>query len=241
MGIMDLQLFKSLVDELEGKVEAISLASRGEPTINKMLPEMLNYLEGKFLAVKVNTNASLLDETISRAILDADIQTLVFSADAAVEPLYSQLRVGGSLDKITQNIERFHKLKNKHYSDSRLITRVSGVYYQDEQKIEDMEAYWKDLVDQVAFVDYNPWENVYDADKKGITQPCSDLWRRMFIWWDGKVAPCDVDYLTKLSNETVLDKSISKIWNGEMYQELRSNHLSGRRGGIEPCSRCVVV
>ena len=87
MGIMDLQLFKSLVDELEGKVEAISLASRGEPTINKMLPEMLNYLDGKFLAVKVNTNASLLDETISRAILDADIQTLVFSADAAVEPL----------------------------------------------------------------------------------------------------------------------------------------------------------
>ena len=35
MGIMDIALFKTLVDELEGKVEAISLASRGETTINK--------------------------------------------------------------------------------------------------------------------------------------------------------------------------------------------------------------
>ena len=241
MGIMDLQLFKSLVDELEGKVEAISLASRGEPTINKMLPEMLNYLEGKFLAIKVNTNASLLDETISRAILDADIQTLVFSADAAVEPLYSQLRVGGSLDKITQNIERFHKLKNKHYSDSRLITRVSGVYYQDEQKIEDMEAYWKDLVDQVAFVDYNPWENVYDADVNGIIKPCSDLWRRLFVWWDGRVNPCDVDYLSTLSDERFPDRSITEIWRGETFESLRKNHLKSKRQGLKPCAGCALV
>ena len=241
MGIMDLQLFKSLVDELEGKVEAISLASRGEPTINKMLPEMLNYLDGKFLAVKVNTNASLLDETISRAILDADIQTLVFSADAAVEPLYSQLRVGGSLDKITQNIERFHKLKHKHYSDSRLITRVSGVYYQDEQKIEDMDAYWKDIVDQVAFVDYNPWENVYDADVNEVIQPCSDLWRRLFVWWDGRVNPCDVDYLSTLSDERFPDRSITEIWRGETFESLRKNHLKSKRQGLKPCAGCALV
>lgn len=241
MGIMDLQLFKLLVDELEGKVEAISLASRGEPTINKILPEMLSYMQGKFLAIKLNTNASFLDDSMSRAILDADIQTLVFSIDAAEEPLYSALRVGGSLDKIVKNVERFHELKNKHYSDSRLITRVSGVYYQDEQKIEDMEAYWKDLVDQVVFVDYNPWGNVYDADVNGVIQPCSDLWRRLFVWWDGRVNPCDVDYLSTLSDERFPDWSITEIWRGETFESLRKNHLKSKRQGLKPCAGCALV
>ncbi len=241
MGMMSLNLFKKIIDQLEGKVEGVTLASRGEPTVNKQLPEFLDYMSGKFLASKINTNAYLLDEKMSHAILQADLQTLVFSADAASEPLYSKLRVNGNLDRVVKNVENFHRIKETQYPNSKLITRVSGVRFNDQQEMGEMEDFWSKYVDQVAFVDYNPWENVYDADKKGITQPCSDLWRRMFIWWYVKVAPCDFDYLTKLSNETVLDKSISKIWNGEMYQELRSNHLSGRRGGIEPCSRCVVV
>ena len=104
-----------------------------------------------------------------------------------------------------------------------------------------MEAYWKDLVDQVAFVDYNPWENVYDADVNGIIKPCSDLWRRLFVWWDGRVNPCDVDYLTTLSDERFPDKSITEIWRGETFESLRKNHLKSKRQGLKPCAGCALV
>ncbi len=241
MGTMSLDLFKDLIDQLEGNVEGVTLASRGEPTVNKLLPDFLKYMSGKFLASKMNTNAFLLDEKITHAILEADLQTLVFSADEASEPLYSKLRVNGNLDRVVKNVKQFHEIKQRDYPDSKLITRVSGVRYNNQQDIVKMENFWQEYVDQVAFVDYNPWENVYDAEKKAISTPCSDLWRRMFVWWDGKVAPCDVDYLTKLSNESVLESSISEIWNGKMYQELRHNHLNGARSSLEPCSRCVVV
>ena len=178
---------------------------------------------------------------MSHAILQADLQTLVFSADAAAEPLYSKLRVNGNLDRVVKNVERFQDIKEKHYSDSKLITRVSGVRFHGDQNMEEMEQFWNRYVDQVAFVDYNPWENVYDADKKGIDTPCSDLWRRLFVWWDGKVAPCDVDYLTTLCDETLLNSSIPEIWNGNTYNTLRQKHLEGERQKQEPCSRCVVV
>lgn len=241
MGVMDLDLFKNLIDQLDGNVEAVTLASRGEPTVNKKLPEFLQYMTGKFLASKINTNASLLDEKMIHAILKADLQTLVFSADAASDPLYSKLRVGGSLDKVLGNIENFHKIKESQYPKSKIITRVSGVKYNDEQNIDDMEEFWKKYVDQVAFVDYNPWENVYDSNKNDIKTPCSDLWRRMFIWWDGKIAPCDVDYLTTLINDSAIKNTIPEIWNGDMYKELRLKHINGNRGLLEPCSRCVFI
>jgi len=241
MGVMSLDLFKNLIDQLEGNVEGVTLASRGEPMVNKKLPEFLNYMSGKFLATKVNTNAYFLSEEVIHSILESDLQTLVFSADAASEPLYSKLRVNGNLKKVIGNIEKFHQIKAQQYPNSKLITRVSGVRYNEQQNMSEMEQFWKQYVDQVAFVDYNPWENVYDADKKNITAPCSDLWRRMFVWWDGKMAPCDVDYLTTLSEQSVLNNSISELWNGEMYRNLRKKHLAGKRQSLEPCSRCVVV
>ena len=60
-----------------------------------------------------------------------------------------------------------------------MITRVSGVAFdrarQDHAAIEE---FWSDFVDQVAFVDYNPWENAYDNDPNGVEEACSDLWHR---------------------------------------------------------------
>jgi wyosine [tRNA(Phe)-imidazoG37] synthetase (radical SAM superfamily) len=241
MGSMSIEIFKKVIDQIEGHVEGVTLASRGEPTVNKRLPEMLSYMSGKFLASKLNTNAYLLDEKMIHSILEADLQTLVFSADSASEPLYSKLRVNGDLNRVVRNVELFHNIKETQYPDSRMITRVSGVNFSDQQNISDMQIFWKKYVEQVVFVDYNPWENVYDSHRKKIDQACSDLWRRMFVWWDGKIAPCDVDYLTTLSSDTINDESISKVWNGGNYTQLRKRHLMGERNKIEPCARCVVV
>ena len=89
-----------------------------------------------------------------------------------------------------------------------------------------MQKFWGDLVDQVAFVNYVPWENVYDFKNLDIATPCSDLWRRMFIWWDGKANPCDVDYKSKLSVGEIGSKSISEIWKSPEYEKLRKSHIS---------------
>ena len=61
MGHMEFDTFKKCIDELEGNIEAITFASRGEPTLNNNFEKMLKYCEGKFLALKLNTNASMLN------------------------------------------------------------------------------------------------------------------------------------------------------------------------------------
>ena len=241
MGVMDLGLFKEIIDQLDGNVEAITLASRGEPMVNRNLPQMLEYVSGKFLAFKVNTNASLLDEKMAHAILSSNLQTLVFSADAADTDLYARLRVNGNLDDVLARIEMFQTIKEKHYPDCRTITRVSGVKFSKEQEFSTIENFWKRYVDQVAFVDYNPWENIYDSLPSGVSEACSDLWRRMFVWWDGRIAPCDVDYLTKLSTDYFQGERIENIWGGQNYQKLRKTHIEGKRNCLNPCSKCVVI
>ena len=69
MGMMPLDLFKRVVDELEGQCEALTLASRGEPLLCPDIEGMLDYLRSKFLGLKINTNAWYLDERKAHAIL----------------------------------------------------------------------------------------------------------------------------------------------------------------------------
>ncbi|MBI4567958.1 MAG: radical SAM protein [Planctomycetes bacterium] len=241
MGVMPLDLFKRVVDQAQGHVEAVTLASRGEPTLCPHLDKMLAYAAGKFLGLKVNTNASLLTEALCHALLAADVNTLVFSADAADETAYRKLRVGGDLRKVLENVKRFHDIRRRDYPASRLITRVSGVKVPGAGELNDMERFWGDYVDQVAFVNYNPWENAYEAPPTAIAAPCSDLWRRMFIWWDGRANPCDVDFKSTLSVGDAARQDLSALWRSGPYETLRRDHLEARRGSRHPCARCSVV
>ena len=241
MGSMSLDLYKRIVDEAEGNIEFISLASRGEPLVCKDFTKMMEYSIGKFLNLKINTNASLMTETHCHALLCGGARTVVFSADAAEEPLYSQLRVNGKLNRVLRNIERFQKIRETQYSKTKIISRVSGVLVDEAQNMKAMQKLWDGLVDQISFVKYNPWENVYNSPFSHVTQACSDLWRRMFIWFDGTVNPCDTDYKSKLSIGDLNGSSISKYWKGNEYQTLRNKHEQGKRKGVSPCNRCIVV
>lgn len=241
MGSMSLELFKSVIDQAQGNVEFLSLASRGEPFLCKDIDKMLEYCKGKFLGLKVNTNASMLNEEHCHAVLSGGVNTIVFSADAAKEPLYSQLRVKGNLEKVLHNIRQFQDIRRKHYPLSKIITRVSGVKYGSDQDMDSMVSLWGELVDQISFVMYNPWENVYESPVNDVTTPCSDLWRRMFVWFDGSVNPCDTDFKSTLSMGKIQDVGIHRVWLSPPYQKLRQEHLDQNRKSVNPCRRCSVV
>jgi radical SAM protein with 4Fe4S-binding SPASM domain len=118
---------------------------------------------------------------------------------------------------------------------------VSGVKVDDAQNMESMGGLWGEFVDQVSFVTYNPWENVYNSQINEIKAPCSDLWRRMFIWFDGTANPCDTDYKSTLKVGNFQKHTISELWNSKHYQRLREEHARFKRGCVEPCKRCVVI
>ena len=241
MGMMSLALFKKIIDQTEGQCEAVTLASRGEPLICPDIEAMLRYTSGKFLALKLNTNAWFLDEKLCHAILESGVNTVVFSADAASEPAYSKLRVNGNLERVHTNIKLFQSIRERDYPGSRTITRVAGVKVPGTDELENMKEFWGGLVDQVAFVKYNPWENSYDKSINDISEPCSDLWRRMFVWWDGKINPCDVDFKSQLEVGNAAENELTEVWQSEGYTRLRESHLTSRRCQEYPCNRCTVV
>jgi radical SAM protein with 4Fe4S-binding SPASM domain len=241
MGYMNLDLFKKIIDELEGKLEAITFASRGEPTLNKDLEKYLKYCEKKFIGLKLNTNATMFNEKIINVLLSSDLETLVISADAPDKEFYERIRVNAKFDKLIKNLELFKNIKEKKYKNSQLKVRVSGVKINNNQSFEKMYNFYSQYADEVSLMDYLPWQNSYDNEINDVSSPCSELYRMMYIFWDGTVNPCDFDYKNTLSKWNAKTQTVKDIWKSKYYNELRDKHSSNRRKDIEPCKRCIVT
>ena len=151
MGMMSLDNYKKIIDELENNVQAITLASRGEPLLHPKIKDILSYKSNNFLGFKINTNASMLNEKLAHEILSSGVNNLVFSVDAADKATYEKIRINGNFEKVFDNIKMFNNIRKKHYSRSKIITKVSGVKISSKQQsIEDMINFWKEYVDEVA-------------------------------------------------------------------------------------------
>ena len=240
MGTMDLDRFKIIIDEIEGKVPYITFASRGEPLLNKRIDEMLEYCRGKFLDIKINTNASLLNEHLSNVLLD-NCHTIVFSIDAADKENYEKMRINGRFENVVNNIKNFANIRAKHPRNKEVQVRASGVSYGNEVDKDKYEQFFTNLVDETSFVAYNPWEKIYELPENNNLTPCSQPLYRFFIWQDGTFNVCDMDYKNQLCKNTgIVGTSISvkEAWKSKRVNEIRNIHACEGRTSLEPCQRC---
>ena len=242
MGNMDIKIFKNVIDDaVKNGTKAITLASRGEPTLHPKLGEMLEYCSNKFYELKINTNATMLTEKLIHKILQSGVTDVVFSVDSYKKDDYEKIRVGGIFDKVVNNIKKFQEIRNTSYPESKCATRVSGVRVDKKLDIKEFKEFWEKYVDHVVIVEMeNRWDTYHNPLEIGAESPCQYLWERMYVWFDGKCNPCDADYKSELNLGSVQKKSLYEIWHGEEFSQLRKQHLLNQRSQCYPCDRCPI-
>jgi MoaA/NifB/PqqE/SkfB family radical SAM enzyme len=242
LGKMDLELFKKCIDEArEHNCRGLTLASRGEPTLHPQLGEFLRYCsplkEHQFFDFKLNTNATRMDDDLCHSILESQVSLLVYSFDSDNKDQYEKIRVGGKFEKVFENIKKMKKIKQKYYPDSKLKTRVSRVLV-DDQKIEDIEAFWSIYVDKVSLIINMPRWDTYNNPIMLKHTSCNIIWERMYVWHDGVCNPYDFDYKSNLEVGNAKTDALSDIWQFEKHQDIRKKHLDKKRNELIPCDRC---
>lgn len=245
MGIMKWKLFKKAIDEADDiGVGAITVASRGEPTMHKKFGEMLKYISTKknIFELKTNTNATFLNEKMCHQIFESNVNQIVISADHYIKSDYERLRKGAKFEKVVKNVDLLYAIRKKYYPSSITEIRVSGIDDDRNLNREKFKNFWIKRSDHVT-AGYpvertNTYNNKVHPD---INDPCENLWDRMYIWFDGIANPCDADYKSYLSYGNLNHNSITEIWNSKKLQELRNKHLENKRKNIDPCNKCGVT
>ena len=245
MGVIDFEFFKNVIDQANDlETGAITIASRGEPTMHKKIIEMLEYINTKenIFEVKLNTNGTFLNDKICHAVFKNNVTQIIISSDHYIKEDYERLRLGSNFEKVVENVDLLFNIREKFYPNSLTEIRISGVDNERNLNREKFRDFWIKRCDHVSagypLERWNTYENEPDINTK---DPCENLWDRMYIWFDGKVNPCDADYKSYLSYGSAKEYSLKELWNNKIISKTRNQHLNNDRTKINPCDRCGVT
>lgn len=242
----DFSLFKEIVDEICGVAKVIKLNYLGEPLLHKDIAGMIRYCRDHTSAkISMSTNGSLLNGALSREIVDAGLDEIIFSLDANSERVYTQIRKGGDFQKVVRNIENFLEIVGNKDKPNVIIKLIE--MNANKHEIQSFKERWGKHRCTVCVSWFNTWANQMCGceDLSSSLSPnrdverlsCADLWFQMVVTSAGEVVLCCNDCRNSCVLGNVKDDSIAAIWNGKAIRDIRRVHRQGNYPGI--CEQCI--
>ena len=124
---MSWKLFTSIVDQIPRLHRAV-LHGVGEPMLVKNLPRMVRYLKDRGTYVLFNTNGTVLNERNGRALIEAELDELRVSFDAATPESYRAIRGKNYFNRILKNVRAFRELQEREgHAKPRVSAWLTGL------------------------------------------------------------------------------------------------------------------
>lgn len=262
-GMMDLDVFKSCVDDLRKfpqKIKKIKIGNHGEPTMHPDLPQMIKYAREANVAdvVEIFTNGSRLNPRLNQELVDSGLQRMNISVEGLTVESYK--RIAGYKIDYEQFIANIRDLYNRKTSDLSLyikvvdhavvksepgrptidLTQVEKNYFfdtfgeiSDEMSIENVVPQWAET-DQNELTD----TGMYGQKIETLKEVCPFPFMYLHVNSDGSVAGCTLDWARKVLVGNKEKHDLYEVWNGELMRDLRLKMLKGQRNEIPMCNTC---
>lgn len=237
-GLMDFELFKRIVDEVAGKVFALRLSLRGEPTLHPKFLDAIEYAKLREIKeVSTLTHGGKLELDFFKKVADAGIDWITISIDGVHEE-YDSIRAPLKFNDMLRKLEAIKKYKEEN-SLIKPVIKVQGIWPSIRPN---PTLYYNTIAPFVDLVAYNPLIDYLQNDTDIVYEDnfaCPQLYQRLVIGSDGQAMMCSND---EESQEIVGDankESIHEIWHGKKLNHIRGIH--NQKSGfkcVEVCKKC---
>jgi len=235
-GVMDFGLYRKIVDEcaLLG-ITHVRVHNYGEPFLDRQLVEKVRYAKSKGITeVGMISNGSLITEEIARGLIDAGLDAINISVDAAGKEVFERTRVHLDYDEVIGNIRTLARLRNE---SGRRRPRLILSFVRQENSADEQAFIeeWSRVADKIHITDLHNWAGTLHG-KSDVQYPCYRMWLTFTVLWDGRVSLCCADYDGRHVLGDLRTGSIQTIWNSPAYRAVRRQHLES--GGPSICRTC---
>jgi len=259
-GMLDQNLFRSVIDQLAPTLSYLTFYFQGEPYLHPQFLEMVQYASHKGIYTSTSTNAHYLKEDTAKATVTSSLDRLIISIDGTSQDSYQSYRVGGSLGKVVEGTKSVIRWKKELKSKTPHVIFQFLVVKPNEYQIPEVYSLANELgVDQVMLKtaqvynfkqgsDLIPSQNRYSRYrrtndgsyeiKNKLLNECWKMWHSCVITWDGKVVPCCFDKDAHFVLGDLTKNSLKEIWTCDKYNQFRSSLLRSR-SEIEICKNCT--
>jgi MoaA/NifB/PqqE/SkfB family radical SAM enzyme len=245
-GVMHIDLFTKIVDQIKDSCVWLTLYSWGEPFLNPRIHEYIEYAHNQRIATIISSNLNKpLTPEMAEQVIRSGLDVMIVSLDGVTQDVYEVYRVTGHLDRVLDNLRLLDRKKRELASKTPYIEWQFIVMRQNEHQIEEARHLADELgVDSLVFkkVDFPHGEDDLAIAEKWLPrqhpeflregpffkpyqedgQVCWRLWRSAVVNWDGGFAPCC--YLTDKTQDfgDLNESSVKEVWNNAKYTTARA-------------------
>lgn len=260
-GMLSLEKYQFYLDQLSPWLYRVKLFNYGEPFLNPALFDMITYTHQKRVAVQVNSNLNVWQDSFAERCVKSGLDTLTVSFDGVSQQGYSSYRTGGDVEKVKQAVEQLVAAKKRlGAANPNIVLQflmqkhnvheydAVALYAQKNNSVFSPQPLTFDITDPSQYAQWLPDDTTkthYDRGHrcrkklKPETQ-CGFLWNNPVINVDGGVSPCCHVFYPGTDFGSLEKNSFKEIWNNEAFRAARSIQHD-RTLSQEPivCNRCL--
>lgn len=235
-GVMAMDLYKKIVDECAALgITHVRVHNYGEPFLDRQLVDKVRYAKDRGIAeVGMISNGSLITEEIARGMIEAGLDAINISVDAAGKEIFERTRVNLEYETVIGNIRTLARLRDElgRRRPKLILSFVRQDNSADEQAFI---AEWSKVADKIHITDLHNWAGTLHG-RSDVQFPCYRLWLTFTVLWDGRVSLCCADFDGRNILGDLRISTIAEIWNSPAYRDVRRQQLE--HGGPEICRSC---
>lgn len=257
-GIMPMDQFTHLIDRLapyRENVELFDLFGLGEPLIDPHLAERVRYVKvAGFRNTAISTNSHLLTAEKAVHLMEAGLDTVIFSIDGFSKEAHEAVRYRTKYDRVVKNCVEMIRLRDKGGYRTRFVVRFVRQPL-NAHEWDDYQKFWRGIIsphrrDLLIRYDMHNWsaqikgEDMGDGWRDPVidTDPCHHVFEKLVILANGAVALCFEDILeAQFRFGNVFEEDPIDVFNSSRFNKLRKLHAAGKRCNLNICSGCMVL
>ena len=257
-GVMPMDKFTGLIDRLakyRESVDMLDLFGLGEPVIDPHLGDRIRYVKAAgFRNTSISTNAHLLSSEKATGLLEAGLDTVIFSIDGFSKEVHEAVRSRTKFERVMKNCVEMIRLRDAGNFKTRFVVRFVR-QPSNEHEWEDYRNFWMGVIsperrDLLIRYDVHNWSDQVDGtvtnsdwrDPFIDLAPCHHIFEKLVILANGAVALCFEDILeAQFRFGNAFDDDPIDVFNSARFNKIRKLHTAGKRCNLGICSGCMVL
>ncbi|ONI37593.1 hypothetical protein AN639_09615 [Candidatus Epulonipiscium fishelsonii] len=235
-GFIDENFLKRILQEAYSLgVRCVGFYSTGEPFLNTNLCLYISYAkEIGYEYVYLNTNGKLATVENIEKCVEAGLDSLKYSINAANSSTYKFIHGKDDFDEVINNLKQVHKYRIENNKPLKLYTSTILTKYtiDDEEKLKNL---LQEYVDEMMFYKVRNASGLITEvmEDLQIDEPdtkkefeCKLPFNTIHITWEGYLTACCGDFNNYVAIEDLNKMSLSDAWNSERYVNFRKRLLN---------------
>lgn len=239
-------LYRILQEAYDLGVYEVGYQIMGEPFASKNLDVYIKKAKTiGYSYVYITTNGSLAVPNRLMEVVDAGLDSIKFSINAATRESYELVHGQDDFEKVIQNVmfcNEYRKTSGKHYKiyASFVVTKNSSL------EIKEFKRKYAHLFDDIAFyavmsrAGLVPEYEGISKYKIEASKTCLQPFNAIHVTCEGYLVPCCVDANLELVTADLNNVSLKEAWYCDEMTQLRKLFINGKISNIHPqCRKCL--